>query len=166
MYPPNPPCIPIVPHTCYISPPISSISVWPPEQNLLWSTKHEAGHYVVFSSAQYFLSAAPQYLPQVPSVCLLFLTWETKFSTHNIYTHILGCLIRRCSSFWEDICTGDRDTKDNLSVCIFVSSRFLHLSNYTNKTHSIYYLHVFILFLLQVSMFLMPSSGRTYVPFA
>jgi hypothetical protein len=41
-----------------------------------------------------------------------------------------------------------------------------HLSNYTNKMHNIYSLQIFTVFLLDVSMFLVPSSWRNYVPFA
>jgi hypothetical protein len=103
----------IFPHTCHIPLPISSIFVFPPEQNPLWNTNHEAGH---FSSVLYFFSTAPQNISQMPSVCFLFLTWKTKFSTHNTYTHILICIICRCSSFWLDIGTGNRDAKDSHSI--------------------------------------------------
>ena len=158
----NPLCIPIALHTSHKPSPISSICVWPPEQNLLWNTNHEASLYLFFSSLLYFLSAAPQCLPQIPSVCFLFLTWETKFSTQNTYTHILGCIICRCSSFRLDICTENRDTKNSHSVFVFVSRRFPYLSNYTNKTHNIYSLRIFTLFLLHVSVnHTHTSSGRT-----
>ena len=41
-----------------------------------------------------------------------------------------------------------------------------YLSNYPNKMRNIYSLHIFTVFLLHVSMFLVPSSERNYVPFA
>jgi hypothetical protein len=41
-----------------------------------------------------------------------------------------------------------------------------HPSNYTNKMHNNYSLHIFTVFLLYVSVFLVPSSGRNYLPFA
>ena len=39
-----------------------------------------------------------------------------------------------------------------------------HLSNYANHMHSVYSLHAFTVFLLHVSTYHTPSSGRTHVP--
>lgn len=139
----NPLGIPIIPHTCHTSPPISSIFDHP--------NRICCGIRTMKLSSRGFLQ--PPVFPLCcapisssnPSVYFLFLTRENKFSTHNTYTHILGGIIRRSSNFWKDICTGDRDTKYSHSVFIFVSSRFLYLSSYTNKMHNVYSLHVFTL---------------------
>jgi hypothetical protein len=38
-----------------------------------------------------------------------------------------------------------------------------HLLNYTNLIHNFYVLHMYTMFLLHVSVYLTPSSGRTYM---
>jgi len=118
----NPLCIPIALHTSHKPSPISSICVWPPEQNLLWNTNHEAGLYLVFSILLYFLSAAPQYLPQIPSVCFLDMG-DQIFHPKHIYAHfrlynmqmfqfLVGHMYRES---WYKI---------SHSVFVFVSRRF------------------------------------------
>jgi len=48
-----------------------------------------------------------------------------------------------------------------LKVVIPVTVR--RLFSYTNKTHTVFWIHTFIVLLLHVSLNLTPSSGRTYV---
>ena len=50
------------------------------------------------------------------------------------------------------------------SISCHIFSYIKHLSNHTNRIPNIYLLHIFTMFLLHVSLYHTPSSGRTHVP--
>jgi hypothetical protein len=47
-FPPNPTCVPLLPHSCYM--PRPSHPSWLDHSNYTWSTSYEAPHYAVFSN--------------------------------------------------------------------------------------------------------------------